>query len=231
MAKRKPLVCQHLEHISGTMLEKYQHQISSYVMRRHGVYALYRRDHLYYVGLASNLRNRLKHHLKDKHKGKWDRFSVYLTIGDSHLKELESLVLRIVLPDGNTQRGKFARSQDLKRLLKRDLLAHQRSELDDLLQPAKRTRRAKTSGRIGKPAKRHPLAEHAAKPFRIRVTFKKKRYTAQVKRNGQIRYDGKLYDSPSLAATAVRQKPTNGWRFWQYERAPGDWVRLSELRN
>jgi hypothetical protein len=102
----KPLVTQYLEGISGSALDKYQKVIREYVKRRHGIYALYRRDRLYYVGLASNLKNRLNHHLKDKHKGRWDRFSVYLTIGDTHLKELESLVLRIVQPKGNSQRLK-----------------------------------------------------------------------------------------------------------------------------
>jgi hypothetical protein len=65
------------------------------VRRRQGVYALYRRKKTYYVGLASNLRSRLVHHLKDRHGDSWDRFSGYFTIGDTHLKELESLNLRI----------------------------------------------------------------------------------------------------------------------------------------
>ena len=94
MAKRKPLVSQHLENISRQALEKYQNVVRRYVRRRQGVYALYRRGKLYYVGLASNLRSRLAHHLRDRHRDSWDRFSVYLTIGDSHLKELESLILR-----------------------------------------------------------------------------------------------------------------------------------------
>ncbi len=33
-------------------------------------------DELYYVGLAKDLRWRLKHHLKDHHHAPWDRFSV-----------------------------------------------------------------------------------------------------------------------------------------------------------
>jgi hypothetical protein len=77
MARHTPLVCQHLENISRQALEKYQHIIKQYVRYRHGVYALYRRDKLYYVGLASNLRTRLGHHLKDRHGQSWDRFSVY----------------------------------------------------------------------------------------------------------------------------------------------------------
>lgn len=89
------LVCQHLENISRDALENYQAVIKEFVKGRHGIYALYKKDKLYYVGLASNLRNRLKHHLRDRHAHTWDRFSVYLTIKDEHLKELESLILRI----------------------------------------------------------------------------------------------------------------------------------------
>lgn len=77
------LVSQHLENISRTALEKYQNILKEYVKGRHGVYALYHKGRLYYVGLASNLRNRLKAHLKDHHAQTWDSFSVYLTINDS----------------------------------------------------------------------------------------------------------------------------------------------------
>ncbi len=86
------LVCQHLENISRDALEKYQAIIKKYVRGRHGIYALYKKDKLYYVGLASNLRNRLSRHLSDRHAETWNRFSIYLTIKDEHLKELESLL-------------------------------------------------------------------------------------------------------------------------------------------
>ena len=88
MSKSEHLVCQHLENISSDALEKYQKMIRQYVRRRSGIYALYRGDRLYYVGLASNLRSRLKGHLRDRHKNLWDRFSVYLTVGDQHMKNL-----------------------------------------------------------------------------------------------------------------------------------------------
>jgi len=29
----------------------------------------------------------------------------------------------------------------------------------------------------------------------------------------------------------LRLVPCNGWKFWNYERAPGDWVRLRTLRH
>lgn len=115
MAKRTPLVCQQLENISRAALEKYQDIIRQHVRRRHGVYALYRRGKLHYVGLASNLRSRLGHHLRDRHQDSWGRFSVFLTIGDTHLKELEALILRIVKPTGNKVKGKFAKCEDIRR--------------------------------------------------------------------------------------------------------------------
>ncbi|MDY0356173.1 MAG: GIY-YIG nuclease family protein [Sedimentisphaerales bacterium] len=133
MARRTPLVCQHLENISRHALEQYQDIIRDYVRHRQGVYALYRRGKLYYVGLASNLRSRLAHHLKDRHGDSWDRFSVYLTIGDSHLRELESLILRIVKPPGNRVKGKFAKSEDIRRRFGRDIRTRMNRELSDLL--------------------------------------------------------------------------------------------------
>ena len=35
-----------------------------------GIYALYRKERLYYVGLTTNLLGRINQHLKDRHAGK-----------------------------------------------------------------------------------------------------------------------------------------------------------------
>jgi hypothetical protein len=113
------VVCQHLENISRDALERYPWIIRDFVRWRQGVYALYRRRKLYYVGLASNLRSRLTMHLGDRHGQSWDRFSVYLRVGDAPLRELEALILRVVRPAGNKQMGKLPRSEDLKRKLGR----------------------------------------------------------------------------------------------------------------
>src|SRR2546430_17519267 len=90
MAREIHFVCEHLENVSRAALEKYQDIVRHHVRRRQGVYALYRRGKLYYVGLASNLRSRLHMHLRDRHCDSWDRFSVYLTKSDTHLRELGS---------------------------------------------------------------------------------------------------------------------------------------------
>jgi predicted GIY-YIG superfamily endonuclease len=226
MAKKQHFVCEHLENISREALEEYQGIIRKYVRRRQGVYALYRRGKLYYVGLATNLRNRLKNHLKDRHGESWDRFGVYLTIGDSHLRELEALTLRIVRPKGNKQKGKLTGSEDMRRRLTRDLKEfHNRSILDIM-------------GRYSKPIKDDPedgldktlLAGFITAPMKLRAHHGGKLVRAQLRRDGWIRFGGQLYKSPSAASSACCKKPTNGWKFWEYERAHGDWVALDELR-
>lgn len=201
MPRRTHLVCEYLENISRDLLEKYQAVIRCYVRRRHGVYALYRRGRLYYVGLASNLRSRLGTHLKDRHGDSWDRFSVYLTIGDSHLRELESIILRIVQPKGNKQKGGFPRAEDLQRRLKRDIHASQEMELVGLLgRPAKLIQEKNDSGT---PAGRRPvLASYITAPLRLRARHKGKILRAVVRRDGRIRFGGTVYDSPSLAGAA-----------------------------
>ncbi len=139
MARHSQLVCRHLENVSRQALAKYQHIIRQYVRNCPGVYALYRRGKLYYVGLASNLPTRLGHHLKDRHSQSWDRFSVYLTIGDTHPRELESLVLRIVNTKGNKQKGKFIKSEDLRRRFARDAKRSWQLEIQDMLGLTART--------------------------------------------------------------------------------------------
>jgi len=229
MGKRAPLVCQHFENISRGALEKYQDIIRQYVRRRRGVYALYRRGklHYIYIGLASNLRSRLAHHLKDRHRDSWDRFSVYLTIGDSHLKELESLILRIVKPAGNKLKGKFQKSEDIRRRFARDVRVHQRDELISLL-GKKIFHEVDVEFSKGTPP---VLAKYISGPMTLQTRYRGRILKARVRRDGSIRFKGKIYLSPSLAgAAACKRRSCNGWKFWKYERAPGDWVPLNELR-
>lgn len=229
MKRNAQLVCQHLENISRGALEEYQDIVRQYVRGRQGIYALYRRGKLYYVGLATNLRNRLKHHLRDRHAGSWDRFSVYLTIGDQHLRELEALILRTVKPAGNKQKGKFAKSDDLRRRFRRDMRQSLDAEINGMFEEVRPSRR--------KPAPKKPdgrapaLAPYVASAFPIRAEINGKRFRARVRRDGAIRYAGKIYNTPSSAAVAACGHAQNGWDFWEFQRAPGDWVYLSALRS
>ena len=233
MAKQTQIVCQHLENISRKVLEEYQDIIREYIRRRHGVYALYRKGKLHYVGLASNLRSRLKQHLHDRHKDSWDRFSVYLTIDNKAIKELETLLLRIVNPDGNVQTGRFVKSQNLAVQFKKDIRRKHREKIDDLIGGRrKKTAKKKVAKEKDSKGAPPPLAKYVRHgPMKLRVRYKGKLYRAVVRRGGQIRYDGVVYKTPSAAGMAVRKRPTNGWQFWQCERSPGDWIPLSKLRD
>ena len=126
------LVIEHVEGISRTAIRRYPEIITEFARGKSGVYALYNNKDLYYVGLAKNLKSRLHGHLRDRHSEAWDRFSVYLTRGDEHLKELESLVLRIASPKGNRVMGKFGGSSDLLRTFRQRIMDSQKRELADL---------------------------------------------------------------------------------------------------
>jgi hypothetical protein len=228
MSKAPQLVSQHLENISRDALEKYQQIVRRFVQRRQGVYALYRRGKLYYVGLASDLRWRLNQHLKDRLGQSWDKFNVYLTIGDTHIRELESLLLRVSKPPGNRQRGRFSRSENLLRRFTKEIKTLQRSELFSIIGPTL-NQKSDLKDRES-PGVKLPLAKYLDKPIKLRAALKGKTFTARVRRDGSIRFGEKIYRSPSAAGTAVCKRSCNGWWFWKYERAPGDWVRLSELR-
>ncbi len=230
MPKEAPLVSQYLERISRDAVEKYQFLFKRYVRHRQGVYALYKRKRLYYVGLASDLRWRLNQHLKDHHGRSWDRFSVYFTIGEEHLKELETLILRITgKPPGNKNKGKFKDSENLKRTLKRDIKKYQRDELLALIgQEVEEDLRV--TNKRGRQGRRPALAQYVRGPMKLRATLKGRVYKARAHRDGSIRFRRKVYNSPSAAGGAACKRSCDGWYFWKYERAPGDWVKLNELR-
>lgn len=123
----------------------------------------------------------------------------------------------------------FVRSEDLRRRFKQDVRAHQSKELDRFFgaAPAGAPTRKIVSRRKGRlPA----LAGYAKKPRELRVRYKGRIFKASVRQDGRIRFAGKLFSSPSRAGSAVCKHACDGWKFWTYERSPGDWVLLDELR-
>ena len=234
------LVCEYLENISRKALEEYPEIIQKYVRRRNGIYALYHRNKLYYVGLATNLRSRLSHHLRDRHAESWDSFSVYLTVNDCHLRELETLILRIIERTGNRMRGRFGNAQDIKRQFRQDFKRAQNNEMNDIFGPrcsASQEIKSKEHKRKGTEA---VLAPFARKRFHIRMRYKGKNYIAYVRHNGSIvfaaesaeaeRFKGKIFLSPSAAAKAITKTEMNGWTCWKYKSPSGEWLPLTKLR-
>lgn len=227
--KNKELVCQYLEYISNEIFEKYHSIIREYIKGRQGIYALYKSEKLVYVGLATNMISRLKtHNVRDRHAGRWDRFSIYLTSTDSHLKELESLLLRVASPKSNKQSGKLGKAENIHKKLKHDIKEFQNKELKYLLEGKRKASEELAEevvqGRIS------TLAKYVTKRFKIRLKYKDKIYDAKVLSNGKIRFKGRLYTSPSEPATKIRGNNTDGWHEWKFKNSKGDWVPLNELR-
>lgn len=231
--RRASLVSHHVEDVSRALLEQHQALIRDQVQGRHGVYALYRGRELYYVGLASDLRSRLTQHLRDTHADGWDRFSLYLTIENGHMRELEALVMRISRPRGNKQRGKFANSEDLRHALERRYRDKQEAERSELFGA-----RAARAGRgVAKRSARRastgapPLAPFASQVREIRARYKGREIRATVESDGRIRLGRHLHRSPSGAAESVVNRPCSGWTFWKWRGSEGEWVPLEALRS
>jgi len=228
----------HLEKVGSGIFEKYQEAITSLITGKQGVYALYRRQKLYYIGLASNLKGRIRHHLKDKHKGKWDWFSLYIIQKEDHIREVEALLVRIAEPEGNRQKGKLKRSSNLRNMLYREIKQIQNKERDDFFEQERsgqkrgriRRRKGKVKARTRKTSER-PLKGVFPKGKVLYAKYKGKEYKAWTNRTGRIRYQGRWYDSPSAAAQAIIEKgAVNGWRFWKYTDKEGNRVVLNGIR-
>ena len=91
-----------------------------------GIYALYKDDNLYYIGLARSLHGRIHWHLKDRHAGRWNNFKVFLIQRVRYLKDIETLMLQVAAPKGNRVKGNLPKGNDLNNVLRGVLRDHQR---------------------------------------------------------------------------------------------------------
>jgi hypothetical protein len=67
---------------------------------------------------------------------------------------------------------------------------------------------------------------------KIFVEYKNNKYEAEIQPNGKLKllHNGKEYDSPSLAATAITNTSVNGWVFWQVIDKKGSVSVIDDLR-
>jgi len=222
-----------LEKVGRGVFIRFQKQITECVKGSFGVYALYSRDKLYYIGLASNLKSRIRGHLKDKHGKSWTHFSLYVFRRESHIRELESLLLRIAYPEGNLQRGKLKGSLNLnpklKSLIKRQYEDDIKNWFDDLKAAGKKTKKKKRKTKVK--GEQRPLKGLLRDWQRIYVNYKGKQYKAKVLPSGSIKFNDKIYNTPTGAALTIVDRGTvNGWNFWKFKNEKGKLVYLSELR-
>jgi len=104
-----------------------------------GIYALYRRNTLYYIGLTTNLLGRIRWHLRDRHAGKWDHFIIFRIQRVRYLKDIETLIHQLIDTPGNRVKGKVPRDADLNRVLREVLVEHERTirEIKRALRPGR----------------------------------------------------------------------------------------------
>ena len=231
------LISGYLERISSKVFDDYHREITGLIGNQHGVYALYKKNNLYYVGLATNLRLRVKQHLKDRHSKKWDTFSLYLIQSSEYLKELESLVIRIAEPKGNLTRGRIGSSTNLQKDLKQAMHARSDRQIENILSGHRKGKkeqrnppRRRSTSKTGKGTRTPSLQGLLPEGTRLRVVYKKQEFNATLDANGSIMFDGKTYNSPSGAGSAITGRPVDGWHFWKHENAQGQWVKIDELR-
>lgn len=91
-----------------------------------GIYALYRDEKPYDIGLTTNLFGRVNGHLRDRHKGQWDHFVIFRIKKVDYLKDIETLITHLMPWPGNRVRGKVPRDGELNRILRQILTDHTR---------------------------------------------------------------------------------------------------------
>jgi hypothetical protein len=236
--KTRPIITEYLESISSKVFkdEYYKKAVTKMIKGGQGIYALYKNDSLYYVGLAIEFKRRIKQHLKDKHAGRWNKFSLFMIRKEEHIRELESLIVHVAKPNGNSQNGKFGNAKNLISELTNtvdELYWEHQSILLGL-----RAKKTKANGKKKVKAIIKSIA-NAERPLKglfprgkvIYANYKGKEYKAWVNRIGRIRVNGKHFDSPSSAGGAVvGRNCVDGWFFWKYKNNKGELVDINELR-
>jgi len=230
--KSRSIIVGHLERISSKVFDQYRKQITDIIKGNYGVYALYRREKLYYIGLATDFRKRINQHLRDRHKGKWSHFSLYIIRKSDHIREIETLLLRITNPTGNSMKGKLKNSRNLAPKLKRLMLEDFKLFVEETFGgKKKKVLKKKAVNSKRKTKDKRPLHGYFPKGKVIYASYKGKDYKAWICSNARIKYNGKYYDSPSIAGiAATRKKRLNGWRFWKYKNPKGELVYIDALR-
>jgi hypothetical protein len=221
--RREGLVFQHLERVSRRLLEQHPDIVRQFIGRNAGIYALYDKDKLYYVGLTSGLSGRLKAHLRNRHEKAWDNFSIYLVNNNHYMRGIESLLLQIADPKGNKVGGKPPGSKDMLRMVRKEIRRKLAYEADALI--------GRRKVLASKPrAETQTLKYLLPRGAELKGVNRKLTYRARLLKNGMIRYEGILYSSVSKAASVALKRPANGWWFWRAQRAKGHWVTLREVR-
>lgn len=106
-----------LEGVPAESFEVIAEAITQILHGKSGVYALYKNDELYYVGLARSLRGRIHWHTRDRHAGKWNKFSIFIIEKVRYLKDIETMIIHVARPKANRTLGRIPKHWELKKIL------------------------------------------------------------------------------------------------------------------
>ncbi len=212
--KRK-LFSRKLEKVSREIFERYSQELSKLVGTSHGVYALYDEHKLYYIGKASNLKRRIRSHLRDRHFAQWTHSSLFLTNKSVYIDDIESVIISAANPKGNRVKPKGNVDILLKKEPKSLVQSRQEEEISRLFGgKSRRKRRSKIKRGIAARSILKGLFKHSKLLVR---EYKGKEYRAKLLSSGKIKCKNKLYNSPTPAALAAVNKKSfkrvNGWTF------------------
>jgi len=221
----RSLVIHRLENVSKLVFKKHYNLITELIGSSPGVYALYDDRDLYYVGKSTDLRKRVRHHLRDRHYASWTHFSLYLVRRAVHISEIEALIVRVANPKGNRAIPK-GKSSTIFKKLKAMVKQKQQLELEEMFgirKPRPKRRRSTLHSEV--------LKGLVTMRKRLYKTYKGKEYKAILTPGGTIILGKKRYKTPTAAAKAVVKRHTvNGWTFWFIKDSNGDWVRLCDFK-
>ena len=204
----KGLVTQSLEMVSREIFRRHSDVITELIGKSPGVYALYDDGELYYVGRATHLRTRVKHHLKDRHLASWTHFSLYLVSHDDHIGEIESLLVRIANPKGNRATPKGRDSRNLLKSLRQLIKQKHAQEWESLIS------KPRDRQKYDLPRSGQTLKGLVRRRMPLYGTYKGREARAMLTPAGSIIFKGKKYLTPTAAALkVVTRKTVNGWIF------------------
>lgn len=203
------IIAKKLQNIGIKALKDFSAILTDIVGEDQGIYALYKGNKLYYIGRANNLQRRLSHHLRNRHKNKWDRFSLFIVRNEKYISDLESLLITICEPVGNHAHPHSGAS-DLKKEFSDRVDALHADEKNLLL------------GSKAKCKKKRYIP--------LWATYKSKMYRAVFNcQSNAVKYHNIEYSSPSAAARAITNNHVNGLIFWKSKDKKGNLVPLKKL--
>ena len=138
-----------LENIPKRVFDSLAESIEKTMKGKSGIYALYKKERLVYVGKATSVRGRVKKHTRDRHMKNWDNFSVYLVEDEKLIHDIETIVTRIANPPESKVRGRIPRMGDLKKILLQEAKQQER-DISWITKALKKTNRRKTKKRTAR---------------------------------------------------------------------------------